>query len=175
MKKLLLTLCTILVAAPVAATVDITVRNLGNTVYLREAGLPYMNYLPSLRSPLLVNQNAVSIASSNLYDNQSIKATYRTGQDNSSPGCEFVFQMLRINQDSPWQVLKVVATELNRSPKASLQCSSQLTGFDSARGRASIIFTIKSVKFLAGRWVEEKVDPSNPDDDPAMQTVIQEE
>jgi hypothetical protein len=82
--------------------------------------------------------------------------------------------MLRINQGSPWQVLKVVATELNRSPKASLQCSSQLTGFDSERGRASIIFTIKSVKFLAGRWVEEKVDPSNPDDDPAMQTVIQE-
>jgi hypothetical protein len=37
--------------------------------------------------------------------------------------------MLRNNQGLPCQVLKVVATELNQSPKASLQCSSQLTGF----------------------------------------------
>jgi hypothetical protein len=175
MKKLLLSLCTILVAAPVAATVDITVRNLGDTVYLRESGLPYMAYLPTLRSPLQQNQNGISLAASNLETNRSIKVVYRTADDNSSPGCEFILQAvnpLPSNPQSFWSIVKVSAKEVSKSTKVSMQCLSQLTGFDNKSGASSVIFTMKAVRRLAGGWVSNELDVANPDGDPEIQSMI---
>lgn len=101
-----------------------------------------MTFTPQPQIQINKNSQDEFLATSSIQASESIKLFYSLQDNQYSPACELILQVVQDSASKTYKVQKVSATPLRTSTKGSAQCNYKIDNFDLYTGNSKITFAL---------------------------------